>query len=292
MGTTPDQELEAAGGIGLIAISDGEFDALRGLVYDRFGINLTAEKRTLLVGRLQRVLRRRGYATFREYYESLLKDRNGEALAELAARISTNHTFFWREKDHFEFFLETVLPQTVARARQAGSRDVRVWCAGCSSGEEAYTLVMLMLEYFKDSYREWQAGILATDISPQALSLARAGVYTEERLELLPPRFKQQYFVRTPSGEYSVSEQVRREVTFRSFYLMNRQFPFRKPFDVIFCRNVMIYFDRPTRDALVQRFYDCTVPGGYFFIGHSETLGRGEDTPYTHLMPAVYRKGS
>ncbi|MDY7001639.1 MAG: CheR family methyltransferase, partial [Thermodesulfobacteriota bacterium] len=162
-------------------------------------------------------------------------------------------------------------------------------CAGCSTGEEAYTLLMLIMEHFGHEYNLWDAGLLATDISAPALAKARAGVYPEEAVSLLPPNLKRKYFLALPGGDLSVNDLLKRELTFRRFNFMNPVFPFKKPFDVIFCRNVMIYFDRPTRDALVRRFHHFTEPGGYLFIGHSESLQR-DTCPYDYVMPAVYRK--
>ncbi|MDO3378087.1 CheR family methyltransferase [Geoalkalibacter halelectricus] len=282
--------LEAAGG-GLMSISDEEFELLRRLIKSRFGINLTDQKKSLVVGRLQKLLRSTGFASFHAYYEHLVNDKNEGALSELINRISTNHTYFNREKAHFDYFQQTALPAVVERLRQEGSRDLRIWCAGCSSGEEAYTLQMLMLEYFGGDYGRWDAGILATDISERVLSIAQAGIYPQERVMQLPEGLQRKYFRRLPDGSSQVVESVRNEVTLRRFNLMNERFPFKKPFHIIFCRNVMIYFDQPTRETLVGKFHQLTVPGGYLFIGHSETLGRNHSL-YRYVMPAVFQKGA
>jgi len=270
-------------------ISDKEFDAIRKLVYDKFGINLTEQKKTLVVGRLQKVLRRREFATFKDYYQWLTSDTTGEALDELANRISTNHTFFYREKAHFEFFSQTVLPEAVARHEAAGDKALRIWCAGCSSGEEPYTLMMLMMEYLGPRFSQWNATLLATDISATALKTAMAGVYDAERVAQLPANLRNKYFAKTPEGQFRVKDPVRKRIYYRRHNLMDNTFPFKKQFDAIFCRNVMIYFDRETRNNLVAKYHKHTVDGGYLFIGHSETLGRDE-TQYRYVMPAVYRK--
>ena len=272
-----------------MAISDQEFEALRSLIYQRFGINLTDQKRSLLVGRLQKLLRTNGFSTFEEYYAFLQRDGSGQALSDLINLISTNYTYFNREKDHFDFFYQTALPTVVKRLRQQNRKDLRIWCAGCSTGEEPYTLLMLMAEFLGQDYRNWDAGILATDISERVLSVARSGIYPEDRVRQVPEQLRK-YFVKRPDGQSAIRDDLRREATFRRFNLMNNQFPFKKPFQIIFCRNVMIYFDQPTRDALVRRFYQATEPGGYLFIGHSETLGRNHDL-YRYLIPAAYQKG-
>ncbi len=269
-------------------ISDREFEAIRKLVYQRFGINLGDQKKTLVVGRLQKVLRQRGFQSFSQYYRWLTEDASGEGLDELANRISTNHTFFYREHAHFEFFADRMLPEAAARREAAGERVVRIWCAGCSSGEEPYTLQMLMNEHFGVG-SGWKTLMLATDISATALRTAMAGVYDKERVSKLPPGLRNRYFTRERDGRVRVAESVRKQVVFRRHNLMNETFPFTKPFDAIFCRNVMIYFDRETRLNLVHKYHHHTVAGGYLFIGHSETLGRG-DTEYEYVMPALYRR--
>ena len=273
-----------------MAISDQEFESLRSLIYQRFGINLTDQKRSLLVGRLQKLLRTNGFSTFEDYYAFLQRDGSGQALSDLINLISTNYTYFNREKDHFDFFYQTALPTVVKRLRQQNRKDLRIWCAGCSTGEEPYTLLMLMAEFFGSDSRNWDAGILATDISERVLEIARSGVYPEDRVSQVPEQLRRKYFVKRQDGQFAIRDDLRREATFRRFNLMNSQFPFKKPFQIIFCRNVMIYFDQPTRDALVRRFHQATEPGGYLFIGHSETLGRNHDL-YRYLIPAAYQKG-
>lgn len=272
-----------------IMITDEEFRLISSLVYDRIGIHLTDQKRTLLMGRLQKVLRAHKFTNFREYYNFVVADKSGQALSDLANFISTNHTFFFRENDHFEFFLKRALPELKANLDKTGSRDIRIWCAGCSSGEEPYTLVMLMMEFFGPNYANYDAGLLATDISENALRTARAGIYSHDRIKNLPAPYIKKYFTKMPDGDYRVAERIIDEVTYRRFNLMNETFPFKKPFDIIFCRNVMIYFDDPTRDTLVDKFYDLTVPKGYLFIGHSETLNR-DKTRYRYIQPALYQK--
>ena len=270
-------------------ISDQDFDAIRRLVYQHFGINLTDQKKTLVVGRLQKVLRERKFETFRAYYEWLTNDRTGEGMDELANRISTNHTFFYREKAHFEYFVEKMLPAAVARREASGDIGLRIWCAGCSSGEEPYTLMMLMMEFFGNRFKQWKPVLLATDISATALRTAMSGQYESDRVSQLPPTIRNRYFRKAADGELTVTDNVRQNIIFRRHNLMDNTFPFKHQFDAIFCRNVMIYFDRETRNTLVTKYYKHTAPGGNLFIGHSETLCRGE-TPWDYVMPAVYVK--
>jgi len=274
----------------MLAISDKEFNLLRQLIYDRFGINLTDEKRSLLVGRLQKMIRDKKLGTFQNYYEHLKNDTSGAAVSNLINLVSTNYTFFNREKDHFDFFQKTALPAVCEHLAKQNRKDLRIWCAGCSTGEEPYTLLMLMHEYLGDQYRRWDAGILATDISEQVLQKAQQGIYPADKVASLPENLQRKYFKKCGNGQMQVCDTLRSEITFRRFNLMNKTFPFKKPFQIIFCRNVMIYFDQQTRNALVQRFHHNMEPKGYFFIGHSETLGRDSEL-FRYLLPAAYQKG-
>lgn len=273
----------------LVSLSDREFRLLSTLIYEKTGITLGDTKRSLLVGRLNKELRQNGFESFTEYYDHVLGDATGQAINTLIEKISTNHTFFWRENDHFEFFLKTVLPEVTGRLRKKGPRDLRIWCAGCSTGEEPYTLGMLLHEHFGRELSTWDVGILATDISERVLAQARKGVYGDESVSKLPPGLRHGYFDRAGADEWSVREKVRRMVLYRKLNLMREDFPFKGKFHIIFCRNVMIYFDTPTRIALVNRFHRFTEPGGYLFIGHSESLNRTV-CPYRYIRPAVYRK--
>ncbi len=275
---------------GMMAISDSEFKHIRDLIYDRFGINLTEQKRSLLVGRLQKLMRQLGLPTFADYFNYLENDKTEASLSELVDLISTNHTYFNREKEHFSYFSQTALPAVVDKLRKEGRKDLRIWCAGCSTGEEPYTLLMLMKEYLGNDYDSWDAGILATDISDRALTIAKRGAYATDRVMQLPDTLRKKYFVAAGNDEMQVVDKIKNEATFRRFNLMNTTFPFKKSFQMIFCRNVMIYFDQVTRDALVSRYHKHTEDDGYLFIGHSETLGR-DQTQYRYLKPALYQKG-
>lgn len=272
-----------------LRISDKEFRLMRNLIYDTFGINLSDDKKSMIPGRLQGLMRRLEFNSFHDYYEYVVADKTGNALIELVNLISTNHTFFYREKDHFEYFQQTALPEVIKRIENSTTRDLRVWCAGCSTGEESYLLMMLIKEVLGARYSGWDAGLLATDISEKVLTIARAGIYSEDRMELLPPFLKHKYFKKLKSGQWEVIDEIKREIVYRRFNLMNKDFPFKKKFHIIFCRNVMIYFDQKTRDELVSRFADFLEDDGYLFIGHSETLGR-DQTVFRYLKPALYKK--
>lgn len=272
----------------MMKITDAEFRAIRDLVYDRFGITLSDQKKSLVVGRLQKILRQHGHKTFQEYYDVLVRDKSDQLISELANQITTNHTFFFRESDHFDFFRQTILPEMTERHKKEGNNDLRIWCAAASSGEEPYTIIISMLEYFGADYKNWNAGLLATDISEKALVAAKKAVYEPHRLQGVDERILKKYFHRV-GDNWVVSDAVKNEVTIRRFNLMNKTLPFKKKFDCIWCRNVMIYFDNETKIELVNRMYQHTVKGGYLLIGHSETIARG-NTPWVYVKPAVYQK--
>ncbi|GAE87692.1 CheR family methyltransferase [Acetivibrio straminisolvens] len=271
----------------MLNITKKEFDKLAAYVKSNYGINLTEKKKTLVVGRLHNILQQMNFKSFSDYYDYVISDTTGEALTTLINKITTNHTFFMREPDHFEFFASTVLPYLTATIK--GSMDLRIWSAGCSSGEEPYTLAMIIADFFGAQKAFWDTRILATDISMNVIQKAKRGIYSSERIEGVPDSWRRKYFRKIDESNWAVADSIRNEVIFRIFNLMNTAFPFKKKFHVIFCRNVMIYFDQQTKMELVNRFYEFTEPGGYLFIGHSESLNR-EETGYKYIMPAVYRK--
>ncbi|CAH1190606.1 Chemotaxis protein methyltransferase Cher2 [Paenibacillus auburnensis] len=272
----------------MIAMTDMEFAQLAELIKARTGIHLKTEKRAMMAGRLQKIVQDKGMTSFSEYYRFLQSQGRSDTaeLALLVDKISTNHTFFMRERGHFAYFQQNVLPELMNRQ---SDRDLRVWSAGCSSGEEPYVLSMLIDEAFTGGRKGWDTQLLATDISHTALEMARRGKYGADALQELPERWIKKYFEPSAGGEYSVKPNIRSQVLFRKFNLMEEQFPFTRRFHAIFCRNVMIYFDQATRYKLVRKFYEWTEPGGYLFIGHSESLER-ERTAYRYIMPAVYHK--
>ncbi len=239
-----------------MTISDADFTKLVRFVQTNYGIDLS-QKRQLITGRLSASIRQKGY--------------------------STNYTFFMREQDHLDYFRKTIIPDIVRRHQK--DKTLAIWSAGCSSGEEPYNISMYLFDYLGADARNWDTRLLATDISSKALASARRGVY--ELPDTIPADWKKKYFVPQSGGRYSVAPAVKDNVIFQTFNLMD-PIKFRRKFDVIFCRNVMIYFDQPTKDALVQRFYDATVPGGYLLISYSENLS--QNTPYRRLATATFQK--
>ncbi len=278
---------EIFGNLGIQNIPLPEFRELSDLIARNFGIKVGENKITLVTGRIHPMMEKYNFANHRECLEAIKNDPSGELLSELANRISTNHTAFYREDAHFKIMLEKVLPELVRKKTESGDRDLRIWCAACATGEEAYTILFTLYKYFHFDYRNWRAGVLATDISAAALETAKRGVYTAQRLEPVPKDVQGLFFSQAEGDNFEVKPEFRREITFRRLNLMNDTYPFRQPFDIIFCRNVMIYFSRGNRVKLMGRLHDWLVPGGYLFIGHSESLV-GEHEGYAYAAPAVY----
>ncbi len=273
-------------GLVMINITEQEFQLLAQYIRKHFGIYLKKEKTKLLTGRLYQVLQKHGFTNFTEYYRYLISDKSGRAAAELIDHISTGHTHFMREPGHFFFFRDHVLPYLEKHVKD---RDLRIWSAGCSTGEEPYTLAIIMDEFFGAAKMSWDTKILATDISEKVLNIARAGLYKKENVSKLPSLWVMKYFTARDSQHYEIKSRIKKEIIFRKFNLKEKHFPFKKKFHVIFCRNVMIYFDYETKAELIQKFYDVLADGGYLFIGHSESLS-GFKTGFKYIQPAVYRK--
>ena len=274
---------------GLINITDNEFRLLSDLIYEKFGINLTEKKRSLLVGRLNKHIKNLGIKNFKEYYDAVINDTTNVSLLSLIDRVTTNHTFFYREKDHFEYLLNKALPDIIEEIKKRGSKDLRIWCAGCATGEESYTLSMIVKEFFGYKINQWDVGILASDISVTSLEKAQKGIYSIDKILNLPESYIQRYLVEQEDENYKVVDELRNIILFKRLNLMNKNFPFKGKFHIIFFRNVMIYFDKVTKDELVNRLYNYIYNGGYLFIGHSESVDR-KITPYEYIQPAVYKK--
>lgn len=269
-----------------INISNKEFEELSIFIKNNYGISLKEEKKSLVMSRLSKVLSEKDLPSFTEYYKYISNDNTGKAASELINKITTNHTYFMRESKHFDYFKEEVLPYLKETVKD---KDLRIWSAGCSSGEEPYTLAMLIDQFFAEEKLFWNTQILATDISSDVLDIGKKGVYSKQAISSIPYEMRIKYFKGLDNENSEIIKDIKKEVIFARLNLINDTFPFKKNFHTIFCRNVMIYFDRKTKVELVNRFYDLTEYGGYLFIGHSESLIRDE-TKYKYIMPAVYRK--
>ena len=273
----------------LMDIEEDEFLLLRDLIHRNFGIHLGETKRALLVRRLQQWLTNNGFRCFRDYYRHLSEDGDDQSFAELANRITTNYTFFNREPEHFSFFRTAVLPE-LARVH-AGKRNLNLWSAGVSTGEEAYMLAMCLMDFFGRDYPLWRTSMLATDISKRALERAEHGLYHEKQVHKLPDQVREAYFDSGEGNQYRVKPIVRREVTFKRLNLHLADYGLGQFFDVIFCRNVMIYFDQGVKEQVTAKLHQCLRPGGYLFIGHSESLA-GNRKKWESMGPSIFRKRS
>jgi chemotaxis protein methyltransferase CheR len=267
--------------------SDDDFQALRRLVREVTGINLSDQKRELVYGRLARRLRALNLRSFRDY-RALLSQDDGRELVQLCNAITTNLTAFFREPHHFEHFKKDLLGPLLAKP--PASRRLRIWSAGCSTGEEPYSIAMSVLEAIPDIAR-WDIRILATDLDSDVLEKARRGIYTAERLQSLSAERRTRFFApangtREPS--YQVRPEVARMLTIKQLNLMD-SFPMKGPLDVVFCRNVVIYFDKDTQRHLISRMSRLQRPGDLLFLGHSETLFK-VSTDYTLIGRTIYRR--
>jgi len=269
----------------MLEFSDKEFKLLRDHIKQKYGINLSNEKKSLVYSRLRSTVMELGLSSFSQYYDQMIADKSGKIVNEFINRISTNHTFFMREKDHFDYFSRVVLPEVEKSSRNC----VRLWCAASSSGEEPYTLQILMKEHFENK-GSWDTSMIASDISVKVLNIAYRGVYSKEALSAMPNEWVNKYFDPYEEDTCKVKDFVKKEVLFRRINLMDEKLEktFSRKLHTIFCRNVMIYFDEETRDRLVEKMYDMMEVGGYLFIGHSERLSL--KTRFKYIMPAVYKK--
>ena len=268
------------------ALGDAEFEFIRHVVGENAGIVLGPNKRQLVQGRLAKRLRDLGLHSYEAYCEHL-RSSGPEELVGLINALTTNVTSFFRENHHFDALREFMLPE--AMRRNAGSRRIRIWSAGCSTGEEPYSIAMITSDVPQRA--GWDSKILATDIDSDVIAFAQQGIYPMDRVASLPPERLRRSFQKgtgARAGEALVKTQVRAVVTFRVLNLL-QSWPMHGPFDVIFCRNVMIYFDQPTRDRLVQRFAQMLAPDGYLCIGHAEAIHH-TSAPLELVGRTIYRR--
>jgi len=268
----------------MVKLTDKEFNTLVDFVYKKYGINLS-KKRVLIEGRMATTLRERKIESFDEYLKILFSDTTGKEITLFLNKITTNHTFFMREMEHFRFLTEKAMPYFESVKRY---KELRIWSAGCSSGQEPYTIAMALDDYFGLRKSQWTISILASDISMDALGKAERAIYPAEAIKDVPAKWRFLYFEDLKDGNFKISGRIRKDVTFKPINL-NDDFFFPRPFDVIFCRNVMIYFDDVTREKLIEKFYGATANGGYLFVGHSEVVNR-RTAKYRYIMPAIYQK--
>jgi chemotaxis protein methyltransferase CheR len=264
-----------------------EFDQIRRIVYDRTGINLSEAKREMVYSRLSKRLRQLGLNGFREYCE-LIEEDNSNELGNFINSITTNLTAFFREKHHFDFLKQTLVPSIVNEGRPGNT--IRIWSAGCSTGEEPYSLAITMTEALR-SFSGWSAKILATDLDTAVLETGRNGIYGVDRVKGLPESVVKKWFNKGSGGnegKVRVKSELRQMIMFKQLNLMG-EWPVKQGIDILFCRNVVIYFDKPTQSKLFERFANHLRPEGYLFIGHSENLYKVSER-FDLLGQTIYRK--
>ncbi len=271
-------------------LSDKEFKLFSELVYSAIGINLGSAKKELVRTRLGKRLRALKIPSFKEYYRYVTNE-NKDELTNLFDAISTNLTSFFREDRHFHFLTSRLLPDLEAKKKKMGDKTIRVWSSACSTGEEPYSIAITMAEYFKGE-NDWDIKILATDISTKVIDVAGKGVYRADRLKTVPPQAIKKYFTKGRAeneGSYIVNDNLRKMVFIRRINLLAQSWPFKRQFDFIFCRNVLIYFDKYTQSKVVSNFFKHLQKNGYLFLGHAESLA-GVNTPLVYIQPTIYLK--
>jgi len=295
-GARPDRRAPAAGDLAAVpyaddgALTDRDFERFRALVRDRSGIVLGPHKRSLLRARLDRRLRALALANFGQYYEYLTSGAHPDEVERFVNAITTNKTDFFREAHHFGFIAERWAPALRQAASRGGTRRLRVWSAACSTGEEPYTLAMTLLDAGLVP-PEWDVRILASDIDTEVLGRARAGIYQAERVEPVPEPLRRRWFLRSrrDPGVLRVRPALQALITWKQINFIDEAWPVRGPFDMILCRNALIYFDRAGQRAILTRFQRLLKPDGVLILGHSESvLGLAEG--FVNLGATIYRR--
>ncbi|MCK4751915.1 MAG: protein-glutamate O-methyltransferase [Planctomycetes bacterium] len=271
-------------------LKEKDFRLVSKLVGKFCGINLHSGKKELVRARLAKRVRKGNFKSFSDYLKYVLNDETGRAFSVFINTLCTNLTSFYRENQHFEFLQKEFLPALILRKQKNRDFKIRAWSAGCSSGEEAYSMAITLLDAVKEE-SSWDVKILATDISTHMLKIARTGIYTKDRVDPVTPQQKQKYFLPNyieKQKYYLVNKALKDAVVFNYLNLME-PWPFRGPMDFIFCRNVMIYFNKATQQKLIERFWGMLPPGGLLFTGHSESLTSFKHK-FKYVQPSIYVK--
>ena len=269
-------------------LSDADFGRLSQFIYTTAGIKMPPAKRIMLQSRLQKRLRALNINDFKTYADYVLSDGGGDEIIHMLDVVSTNKTDFFREPVHFEFMKEVVLPEFYSKP---GNQRINVWSAGCSSGEEPYT-IGIVISAFNQGFPGRDFLILGTDLSTRILQAATNAVYKEERVEGIPLELKKRYFLRSKDREHPtvrIVPELRRHMQFRRLNFMDANYPVSESFDVVFCRNVLIYFDRKTQEEVIRKLCGKLKIGGYFFLGHSESI-MNMNLPLKPIKPTIFRR--
>ncbi len=273
-------------------LSSRDFSRLSVFIYDELGIKMPEAKQTMLAGRLSRRLRALSLSNFAEYCDFLFSpEGQEEEMVHLIDAVTTNKTDFFREPGHFDYLTRTALPELRRIGSIGAGRRLKLWSAGCSTGEEPYTLAMVLAEYAA-MHPGFDFDILATDISTRVLQVARRAIYPFERIEPVPMPLRSKYLLKNKDRKnplVRIVPALRARIGFGRLNFMAEEFGLREKMDIVFCRNVIIYFDKGTQEKLMAKFCRNLNPGGYLFLGHSESL-HNYDIPLVQVAPTVYRK--
>ncbi len=286
--SVPPAGQDALKGLPKIDLTEKSFDFIRVLLREQTGITLAGNKRDMVYRRLIKRLRVLGLDSFEAYCDHLSgPDRDAE-IRQMKNALTTNLTKFFRERHHFEHLAKVALPPLVERAERCGARRLRIWSAGCSSGEEPHSIAITLCRHMRE-LDTWDARILATDIDTDMIEAGRAGLYQRRIIEDIPPHLRKRFFLDAGAeGECQVTDDARSLITFKPLNLL-QTWPMKGPFDVIFCRNVVIYFDKPTQRSLFDRFADILKDDGFLYIGHSESLFNVTDR-FRSQGQSIYQK--
>lgn len=275
-----------------LILSDADFRRLAAFIESELGIRMPGTKRIMLESRLQKRLRRFGFDSYGTYVDYVFSAEGRETeLINMIDAVTTNKTDFFREAEHFDYLVGTIVPAAEARDGAGLNRPFSVWSAGCSTGEEPYTIAMV-LEERRVARAGFSYRIFASDLSTQVLEKARDAVYDEAKAEVVPLSFKKKYMLRSREkdrGLVRMKPEIRSRVSFDRINFMDERYPVTEAFDVVFCRNVIIYFERPVQEAILRKLCDHIRPGGWLILGHSETL-TGMQMPLKSVAPTVYER--
>ena len=267
-------------------MTEEEFLQISAYMKQHYGIELK-DKKEIVRGRMENFIRTGGWNSFKDFMKAVLNNQAGAQEKMLVNLLTTNYTFFMREFEHLECLRTVILPWI--KQNDKGSKDMRIWCGAASTGEEPYMLAMVITDFLGLERNQWDYRVLATDISTKALQQAMAGVYKADGLANVPEDWKKHFFRAVDGGmRYAVKDELKKQVLYRQFNLMD-PFPFRKKMHAVFLRNVMIYFDRETKQELVRKVHDCLAPGGYLVIGLTESL-EDDSGLFDTVQSSVFRK--
>ena len=273
-------------------MTDNDFHRLGKFIEQRYGIKMPSSKKFMVQARLQKRLHELEYEDFNDYINYIFSPQGRDEILRMIDEVTTNKTEFFREADQFEALYELVLPEII-KGKQEGAKNVNIWSAGCSTGEEPYSIAMICSEFFSATDGGFDYQILATDLSQKVLDHARQAIYYKKDIAAIPLSLRKKYLLKSkkqPQEVFRIIPEIRSKVEFKQHNLIKKRDFMDRTFDIIFCRNVIIYFDKSRQTELFKKFHQYLNPGGFLFIGHSETL-MNSDVPFELVKPKIYRKG-